>query len=444
MIAAAENDQTATAATLVLADWFEEQYDIRAELIRANVALRTGRLANRPIGLKERQYLRCRVSELQKKCERIWLDELNLPMGCQIVLYDGVPTLVRLGLDALVLNWRSLRDALPTLQGAHLVVTRTDDFGSLAIAPPFQDLKSLIVDTQGEALSEHSSLMRLLCPKLTAVESLDLSRLRGLSGNANEGLHYLATAPFVSKLRHLNLRGARVTATDLHSLFDATCWHNLRSLDVSGNPIGDSGIEILAVGNKFPALESLFVDGCDLLHDSADIIASRAFPSLKMLDISHNQIGGFGLRRLLEKASASGLQHLAAACCEIMPGVLRRALEIVGDIPINLRSLALSGNRLDSSDVTAIAHRGQFPHLETLDLRANELSVESLHTILDSTSLGKLSTFHAAYNRLASETLRSVARCYPSVAIPISENTESDKWSSPDLATDFNPTIGGR
>ncbi|CAI9613069.1 unnamed protein product [Staurois parvus] len=93
---------------------------------------------------------------------------------------------------------------------------------------------------------------------------------------------------------------------DLHSILITN--PSLRILDLSKNDLQDSGIKRLCEGLRHPGctLQELKLVGCDLTSSCCDDLRSILItnPSLTSLDLSKNDLQDSGMRHLCE-----GLRH---------------------------------------------------------------------------------------------------------------------------------------
>jgi uncharacterized protein (TIGR02996 family) len=150
-------------------------------------------------------------------------------------------------------------------------------------------------------------------PLLARISSLDLSNNTGIH-NRFDRLFYNGG---LRNLTSLVLRNVRVWGEDLPSWPMIPGFPRLTHLDLSGNPIGDEGLGVLAEHPGFASLRTLVLRGDgqephDLIGDGGLARFSRSANSseLASLDLSDNTINYNGVKALVAHYKSTALKEL--------------------------------------------------------------------------------------------------------------------------------------
>ncbi len=173
---------------------------------------------------------------------------------------------------------------------------------------------------------------------------LDRLIVRGLPGDA--AFATLASAPQLANLRALNVCGNELGAGAFSTI--ASALPRVENLVLTGNPIGDDGLEGLRAWEQLANVTTLYLSGCDVGARGLDsLLAGGGLPNVAMLTLSNNPLGHEAVRVLVKHAARlPALQHLELKNCsidEIGAEALLRA-----ELP-KLRRLDVRRNRLAPS-----------------------------------------------------------------------------------------------
>lgn len=216
-------------------------------------------------------------------------------------------------------------------------------------------------------------------PWLSRLEELDLTNNLG----SRHWLGDLLAAVPLPNLRALELRNNVLFADEVRMIAGrAPTLPRLTRLNLSGNPVSDEGVGVLAENSNFAGLKELIVRSdmqafTNSVHatGAAALAGSRYLTRLRHLDLAGHYIGDAGLIDLVRSPNARGLEHLDVSNNDI--GTLGDSgVEAVVESPHlgRLRVLNLSRNTLGRLGAEALAHWPQLDRLRHVDLSGCELS----------------------------------------------------------------------
>lgn len=308
---------------LIYADWAEEHGDPeRAEFIRLQI-----RLAGKDIFDREFAQLTSQSDDLIRLHGHRWkIPELK---GRQ-EFRRGFVEFVWLRGDRLRIEADRIKN-VPTVQS--LRISGADDH----------------LDT----------LARL--PYLPRIGSLDLSNNSVPARNRLLLFFEQANLPALSELR---LRNNMLWPEQLQELASHPSFPRLRLLDVSGNPLGDDGISIVAENEKFLELRSFICRS-------------------NRLDISHT-IHGSGAERLAHSSILARLSHLN-----------------------------LDGHSVGDGGILSLANTERLNELEWLDLSDNDIGLRDEHwatPFIQARTLERLRVLRLRHNRIGRKARKILER----------------------------------
>ena len=260
----------------------------------------------------------------------------------------------------------------------------------------------------------------------------------GLSGNdlGADGAAALRAAKWLPGLKGLELADNRLGPTDLEPLLSLTS-HDLTNLDLSRNPLGVAGGDILARSSLLPHLRRLRVAHCQLgAEGAASLFGARRFEDLRELDVRLNDLGPEGAVALAADESLANLLTLDLGFNDLGDdGVasLSSATHFSRLVTLNL-----AANRLTAAGAAALAESDVFSAAESLNLTANPLgdagaialvrkeglsNVRHLNLsncgitdvgllgLVATGALGGLKSLSLAWNPLGQEGVKALAAC---------------------------------
>ena len=148
-------------------------------------------------------------------------------------------------------------------------------------------------------------------PGLDRIRTLDLRN--NTFGTRDRLAHFFDAAPLRS-MTDLAMKNNQLWSDDVEKLVDCRWASQLRSLDLSGNAIGDAGMGVLADAERLSELRRLSVRSDELdwrdritSYGAEELANSPGLHSLHTLDISGHLIRDWGIADL---ASPSGLPNI--------------------------------------------------------------------------------------------------------------------------------------
>ncbi|XP_062397873.1 NACHT, LRR and PYD domains-containing protein 12-like [Sardina pilchardus] len=151
---------------------------------------------------------------------------------------------------------------------------------------------------------------------------------------------------------------------------------SLRQLHLSINNVGDSGVELLSTGLEHPncRLETLELRGCSLTVKSCAALSSALrsnSSSLRQLHLSGNNVGDSGVELL-----STGLEHpncrletLELLSCDLTERSCSSLAAALRSNPSSLRQLHLRGNKLQQSGVELLSALQRDPTYKLTELQ---------------------------------------------------------------------------
>ena len=210
------------------------------------------------------------------------------------------------------------------------------------------------------------------CPKVAAVPALaqvrDLSLYNHKIGN--KGAKAFFDSPHLGGLIDLDLNATGLTTAAMKPLARSASLRNLKKLELSGNPIYDSGIADLTEAEGWQPLEEFEGYSLGLSRHVAPWLADAAiFSRLTNLKISQNWLEDRGVARLMQGTTATwrnldlGQNQVGDAGAEALAASPRVAW---------VEELCLRDNTIGAAGVRAVAGSRHLKNLRRLELTGGD------------------------------------------------------------------------
>lgn len=229
---------------------------------------------------------------------------------------------------------------------------------------------------------------------LHRLEKLDLTNNWGIRNWLDE---LLAAIP-LPELRTLELRNNQLFADTLPELNRHLARSpHLARLNLSGNPLGDDGMEALLPATSLAGLNELIVR-CDMLPYTVSIHAQGAaalarnprLRQLRTLDLAGHYIGDAGFQELIQSPNFPALETMDVSNNEL-GAIGDSGLEALANSTLpRLKVLRLGRNRIGSIGAQILADWSHWPNMEQVDLTGCEWDGPALSILQSSPYLARM------------------------------------------------------
>jgi uncharacterized protein (TIGR02996 family) len=196
---------------------------------------------------------------------------------------------------------------------------------------------------------------------------------------ADKGARLLAT--HFPALELLDVESAELGVQGVQTLLSATNLAKLQSLDISRNGLGNEAIGVFGAV-QLPALRHLACSQCAFEVPATAALARANLDQLRSLDLSENPLGDDGVIALAETTRLPKLDVLRIK----RAGVGARGLAVLGASALGsrLRAIDLARNEVDDNGLAALLASGRLDALESLDLAGSALTVKGVQALVAS------------------------------------------------------------
>jgi uncharacterized protein (TIGR02996 family) len=251
-----------------------------------------------------------------------------------------------------------------------------------------------------------------------AIVRLDL----GDNAIGDAGARAIAAASRTARVASLALDVCELSGDGIAALADAPLWHELRELDLSGNPLGVGGAIALAGAPRPQHLHALRLADVDLDADAARVLAGTPWlDQLVAVDLSRNHVTGELLAALagVRELRLTGCGELADATARALRTIWRRAWRVdlrgtavaIATVPDDARELyrlELGGSPADAALLRRLGGGG-FPALRRLELGGARVALEAIDALIGSPLADQLAALGLARGELTDLALRRLA-----------------------------------
>ena len=231
--------------------------------------------------------------------------------------------------------------------------------------------------------------------------------------DAAKRIDRLAQCPALAHIRELDLCGNDLGNGGVNLLIRSQFLSGLESLDLSFNGIGDGGVRLLARASAFPQLRVLHLNdnrtiGCEGVRAIAE---SAQLANLRTLDVSGNAVGDDGVRSLVASRELGGVNRLRLHANRIGDA----GLEALARSELLVRMLARDGafdlrdNAFGAPGAKALADSPALAAASTLDLGGNSVRDVGVRFLAESENLQSIHTLLLRQNRIGDAGAKALA-----------------------------------
>ena len=232
------------------------------------------------------------------------------------------------------------------------------------------------------------------------LKKIDLSNVKMTDDN----LKILASAKW-QLLEELIFKNSEITQKGIAIIATTSDWSNLKKLDLTGNKVGDKGLELLVYG-KWKLLEDLILDDSKITNEGVEVLVNRPYwPNLKKLDISSNNLQDDGFYFL----ASSDWQKLEELVLKFLSFEARFIKDLVkrSNWP-NLKKLDISRSSIDENEFYFFLS-AKWPFLELLNLASTDITAQGLATLINSPNWPNMKALDLSETKTSDDGLEVLA-----------------------------------
>jgi len=209
-----------------------------------------------------------------------------------------------------------------------------------------------------------------------------LARLRALdlvmaNVDADRVIEILDAAPFLDELQ---LRQGKLGEAGARALAGCRNARSLRALSLVTNRIGCGGAAALASSEHLRQLRALDVRTCAIRRDGARAIGN-AFAELRTLDLTSNPLGTEGLRALVGGGGLTALRELSLQATRLDDDAVRMLAE--APLLAHVKVLSLRANDITDHGARALAASPFATNLRAINLDKTRVTAAGKQALMD-------------------------------------------------------------
>ena len=231
-----------------------------------------------------------------------------------------------------------------------------------------QGVKEWVCGVEVEEPEDFEALL-LLGPGASSIHSLSCNH----SGMGDEGLQRLleGCADLFDALGYLRLRGEELSDAGL-AQFATASMRRLERLNLADNDFSVSGVQALAASDWCAQLRSLSLSGAPLGQAGAQLLAGAPLPRLEVLKLDRCALGDEGLRSLLAAPYLRGLKTLSVVGCGLSDAGM---LAFADAACPNLTTLFLADNDVTAEGVASLRSSPRLVALQEVETKGHYVCV---------------------------------------------------------------------
>lgn len=181
------------------------------------------------------------------------------------------------------------------------------------------------------------------------------------------------------------IRTAKLLREDevkLEQVLASDMMRSVELLDLSHNDLGDGGVRRVAAATCLGGLQELLLTGVGCMDEGAEALADAPrMPGLGKLVLSRNDIDARGAARLIAVNRLTGLHTIDLSVNPIDGDELAVELRALAPRPGGLSMLNLEDNGLSSASLVELAKLPHFSEIERLALSGNDFGVTGIDAL---------------------------------------------------------------